>query len=272
MTPPPLSALGEIARKGDPERFAAAIFATEERRETLYAIIAFNLELAKIPPTVSEPMLGEIRLQWWRDAVNALGDTGETGSQEIIAGIAPVVSERSRLLDLIDARSFELGEPAEHDEASLDQWLLDTGGAMSALQVAALGGEGPALDVAAEAGWAEGAGRLIEALPALYEAGLSPIPVAKLDRSAIASGRTPRHVKKAVQMLARRALDRLEAARKRFAEIPKDARAPLLSLREAERRLQVWARGDGDLFIDTSKPSPFRAKSSMLFRAMFGRM
>ena len=57
-----------IARDGDPDRALAALFAPRESRADLLALIAFNVELARIAEQVSEPELGAIRMQWWREA------------------------------------------------------------------------------------------------------------------------------------------------------------------------------------------------------------
>ena len=65
--------LRRIARSGDPDRSLAASFAPREARADLFALIAFNVELARIAEIVSEPGLGTIRLQWWRDAIDARG-------------------------------------------------------------------------------------------------------------------------------------------------------------------------------------------------------
>ena len=58
-----------LVRERDPDRYFSALFAPEERRRFLLALYAFNHELARIGETVREPMLGEIRLQWWRETL-----------------------------------------------------------------------------------------------------------------------------------------------------------------------------------------------------------
>ena len=56
----------------DYDRYLSALFAPACRREALFALIAFNHEIARIPEAVSEPMLGRIRLQWWREVLEAV--------------------------------------------------------------------------------------------------------------------------------------------------------------------------------------------------------
>ena len=60
-----------LVRSADKDRWLTALFVPEERRPLIHALYAFNAELARIRDQVSQPMLGEISLQWWEDAVNA---------------------------------------------------------------------------------------------------------------------------------------------------------------------------------------------------------
>ena len=67
-----LSYCGQEARRLDWERFMCAVFAPVCHRDALFALLAFDLELAKTRTVVSEPLLGEIRLQWWQDAIDKI--------------------------------------------------------------------------------------------------------------------------------------------------------------------------------------------------------
>ncbi|MEX2518551.1 MAG: squalene/phytoene synthase family protein, partial [Paracoccaceae bacterium] len=160
---PPLSAVGALAREGDEDRFLAALFAPARLRERLFALIALNLELAKIPAVVTEPILGEIRLAWWRDALDDLFEGGVVRGHEVIHALgaahetAPL--DRAAMMEMVEARALALTPGALEGEA-LDQFIAGTGGALARAQVAALGGGPKAVEVAALVGWAEGAGRL----------------------------------------------------------------------------------------------------------------
>lgn len=67
-----LSYCGRQVRRYDHDRFLTSLFAPAARREGLLALYAFNVEIAKTAEVVSEAMLGQIRLQWWREAIEAL--------------------------------------------------------------------------------------------------------------------------------------------------------------------------------------------------------
>jgi phytoene synthase len=72
LSPAGLSPCAAELRRHDPDRFLTALFAPAERREALFALYAFNLEVARAREMVSEPMLGRIRLQWWREAIEGI--------------------------------------------------------------------------------------------------------------------------------------------------------------------------------------------------------
>ncbi|MFV0474238.1 MAG: squalene/phytoene synthase family protein, partial [Pikeienuella sp.] len=187
--------MGKSAREGDEARFLAAMFAPEDRREALFALIAFNLELAKIPASVSTPLLGEIRLTWWREALEDLFARDLAGGHEVIVALAearrraPV--DRALLERMIDARLYALEPGGSADRAGLYDFLAGTGGALAAAGVRALGGDDGAASVAALAGWAEGAGRLIAALPGLIAGGGGAPMIAGMDMNALREGRAP---------------------------------------------------------------------------------
>ncbi|MEX0810338.1 MAG: phytoene/squalene synthase family protein [Dongiaceae bacterium] len=62
----------DAVRRGDRDRYLTVLFAPAERRSDLLALYAFNLEIARARESVSEPMLGLIRLQWWRDSLDQM--------------------------------------------------------------------------------------------------------------------------------------------------------------------------------------------------------
>ena len=64
-----LSYIVSEARLNDRDRFLCSIFAPKGIREGLFTVLAFNVEIAKTREMVRENLLGEIRLQWWRDTI-----------------------------------------------------------------------------------------------------------------------------------------------------------------------------------------------------------
>ena len=58
-----------LVREHDRDRYLATLFAPAETRDALFALYAFAAEIGRVRDVAREPMPGEIRLQWWRDAI-----------------------------------------------------------------------------------------------------------------------------------------------------------------------------------------------------------
>ena len=82
----PLRAAGAGGRQGP---FSRTLFAPQKYRRALHALYAFNLEVARTRELAREPMPGEIRLQWWRDALG--GPAGEATAHPVAAALRDVV-------------------------------------------------------------------------------------------------------------------------------------------------------------------------------------
>ena len=115
-------AVRKIARAADPDRALSAVFAPHDVRADLFALYAFNAELARIADQVTEPGLGDIRLQWWREAVDRAA-SGESVGHPVADAFGEMLSRRTlsreRVAALIDARSFDVGETAMPDAATI---------------------------------------------------------------------------------------------------------------------------------------------------------
>lgn len=81
-------------------------------REDLFALFAFNHEIAKTREVVSETQLGLIRLQWWRDAIANIYDGGKVPEHEILQPLAKAILGRGLTREYFDrliyAREFDL--------------------------------------------------------------------------------------------------------------------------------------------------------------------
>jgi len=126
----------------DPDRYRAALLGSKAQRERLCVIYAFHAELAKIPELVSEPMIGAIRYQWWRDAVEEIYTDKPIRQHDIALPLAAVIKGnkigRFDFDNLIDGRERDLDPtPFEHLEAA-KKYCLDTSGRLMAIAVSAL--------------------------------------------------------------------------------------------------------------------------------------
>jgi phytoene synthase len=175
-----------IARDGDPDRGLAALFAPPSARENLLTLTAFNVELARIAEQVKEPAVGEIRLQWWREALGRAGEGERTGNP-----VADAMGEvlrahpalRASLDRLIDARRFDIATRIMPDRPALDAYLDSTAGAMFRAAAELLGAGASEVDRAVLAGGlAYGLAGLMRALPFNASRGRVDLPADDLRR------------------------------------------------------------------------------------------
>jgi len=122
---------GLQVRSFDPDRYLTAIAAPKEFRSALLVLYAFNLEISKIRETVSEPMLGRIRLQWWREAIEGIFH-GTPRNHEVVMALASIIKgfglSRELFDDMINGREFDLEERAPHDIQELESYARSTSG------------------------------------------------------------------------------------------------------------------------------------------------
>lgn len=107
-----LSYCGALVRQYDPDRFLQSMFFPADVREHLWALFAFNHEIAKTREVVSESTLGLIRLQWWRDAIKDIYENDKITEHEVIKPLAQAIKShalpREDFDQLLYAREFDL--------------------------------------------------------------------------------------------------------------------------------------------------------------------
>lgn len=112
-------------KRYDHDRYLAVLLAPADLRPKLAALYAFEVELERVPHTVSEPMLGEIRFQWWRDVLESLTPASRPG-HEVAEALAETLFDTdldpAGLLPLVDVHADRLtAEPS----ATLDAWVAE---------------------------------------------------------------------------------------------------------------------------------------------------
>jgi phytoene synthase len=120
-------------RQWDRPRYLALLFAPDGKREALMTLHAFNAEIARIPLLVSDPQVGLIRLQWWRDTLEAIGK-GETQAHPVAIALSAAMSRHhlplQPLLNLVDAHEHDLYADPMPDILSLEEYLGKTSSAL----------------------------------------------------------------------------------------------------------------------------------------------
>lgn len=133
---------GEV-RRLDRDRFLCALFAPADARRGLMALYAFNLELARIPETVSEPLLGHMRLQWWRDALAAHYGGKPVPDHQIAVALARTITRHGlghgAFKRLLDGRAFDLDDRPFADLAAFEAYAEATSATLAGLTLDVLG-------------------------------------------------------------------------------------------------------------------------------------
>jgi phytoene synthase len=172
----------------DRDRYLSVLYAPAAARPALLALHGLDLELAQVVASTSEPMLGEIRLAWWRDALVAL-DTGAVPAQPLLALIAAEVLPRGVSgadLALLEDRWLGLIGSDDVPESHV------AGGALFALLARLGGGEAQAARRLGEA-WVVGEPAALPVAPPLRPLlGLVQLAARDAARARGGQGREPR--------------------------------------------------------------------------------
>lgn len=241
----------DLVARGDPRRFRAAMAAPLAAREILLPLYAFNIEVSRAPWVTQEPMIAEMRLQWWRDALEELAE-GRGRRHEVVDALGFVDGPMAEALDLcVAARRWDAYKDPFEDEAAFAQYLQRTSGGLIDAGIRALGATPDAGTAAI--GYASGLARYLIAVPDLETRGRVPL----LDGRATA-----------ISALASDAL----AAWPAKVTIAMPARAALFEVAGAKAILSravadPMAVADGRLELP-----PAREKLSLMGAVFFGRI
>lgn len=181
----------ERVRLLDKDRWLAGLFVPAARRPHVYALYAFSAEIARVRDVVSDPLPGEVRLQWWRDLIEGTAH-GEANANPLAAALLDTVERfalpRAALVRLIEARIFDLYDDPMPSVNDLEGYAGDTSSAL--LQLAAIvlaGGDDPGTaEAAGHAGVAYALTGLLRAFPFHAARGQVFLPDDLLGRHGVA--------------------------------------------------------------------------------------
>lgn len=270
---------GEV-RAHDADRHLVTQFAPAPRRAALYALYAFNLEVAKTAEVVSEELLGQIRLEWWREAIGECYG-GEPRRHPVVEPLAAAIREhgltQGHFERLIEARAFDLDPEPHATQAAFEDYAEATSATLVWLALDALGstGEGPR-QAGRHIGIAWALTGLIRAMPFHLRAGRIYVPLELsrrhgIRRSDLLALKASPGLAAAIREIADAARSYLASARAVSAEVGRDAAAALLLATLADGYLERLARVGHDPF-DPRLAVPSALRSLRLwFRATLGR-
>ena len=223
-----------LVRASDFERYASTLFVGAEPRRALLALFAFNIEIARIREQISQPLAGEIRLQWWSDLLDGTAH-GEAEANPVAAELLHAINRHALPLDVlggvIDAHRFDLYDEPMQAMAELEHYLVHTAAALFSLGARVLGQEPSQLPVR-DAGLAWGLARIVEALPAHASRGQMYLPLDELARAGakaedVFAGRSSAELQQLLREFAGRARTHLQNALGQLARSGAPARALL---------------------------------------------
>jgi phytoene/squalene synthetase len=166
-----LEACARLVERGDPDRFRVAMAAPPPAREALFPLYAFNLEVARAPYVTKEPLLAEMRIQWWREALAEAAAGAPPRAHEVAGPLGRLILDRgldvAPLDALAEARRREV-ETRPLGAEEVRDYVRATGGGLMRASCAALGEDRPEAE---EAGFAGGLAAWLLALPDLAARG-----------------------------------------------------------------------------------------------------
>jgi len=220
-------------------------------RAVLFPLYAFNIEVSRAPWVTQEPMIAEMRLQWWRDVCDEMQEGKAVRRHEVATPLtAAVTAEDAKLLDdLVAARRWDIYRDAFEDEAHFDQYIDQTAGNLMWMAAKSLGQADE--NTVRDAAFGAGVAAFLHAIPQLVAHGRVPL----LDGTDAG-----------VAALARRALDRLQSARAQRGSVSAAARPALFPVGASAQVLNAAIKspqrvGEGSLPDMNHFPLAWRAFS-----------
>lgn len=251
-----LTACADLVHKSDPDRFQATMAAPVAARPLLFALYAFNTELARAPWASQESMIAEMRVQWWRDVGAEIAGGGTVRRHYVATPLARLLRpELAQCIDtMAEARRWDIYRDAFEDEAAFDHYIDATSGALMWMAAASLGDADE--QVVRDFGYGVGIANWLRAIPELEAQKRIPL----LDG-------TP----EGVQALARKGLERLRKARVGRSAVSPDAGTSMLSGWQAEAILKQAMQQPERVAQGALGQSEFHRRAGLMWRAALKR-
>lgn len=270
------------AKAGEPDRHLAALLAPPREREALLALAAFAGELARIPRlAVREPMMGEIRLQWWRDALARLeGERAGHAVADAVRQAARDFALPAALLDrMIEARTLELESAPFADDRALHEFLWHTEGALFALAARVVGlGSSEEVEAACRfSGQAYGAARLLFGLPHSLSLGRVPLSQAQMAQAGVGAhdllaGAGGAEVGALLAACRAEISENLAVARRLVQQLPRTSRLAFLPLALVGPYVRALERVSGNPLRQEARIAPLTRVLRIAAAHLFGRL
>jgi phytoene synthase len=247
-----------LVRTHDFARYASALFVPPGQRRALLALYAFNVEISRVREQVSQPLPGEMRLQWWNDMLAGTGHGGIEGNP-VAAELQLVIQSWhlpvERLSRLIDEHQFDLYNDPMPTMAALESYLNDTASALFSLGAGIAGDQSDQIEhLARHAGLAQGIAQVMAALPRDASRRQLFVPQQVLQQHGsgmeeVFAGRQTPNLRAVLRQLINEARGHLQTAFTLLASVPPEVRPVFLPLALVARDLEQMSRADSDPFV-----------------------
>jgi phytoene synthase len=248
----------ELVRSHDFTRYVSTLFVSAEQRRALLAIYAFNVEISRVREQVSQPLPGEIRLQWWTDML-AGEDQGGVEGNPVAAELKRAIRNWDlpveRLSRLIEEHQFDLYNDPMPSVAALESYINDTSSTLFSLGAGIAGWQSDEIEhLARHAGLAQGMAQVVSAL--LLDASRRQlfVPLQLLESHGssmeeVFAGKETTKLRAALNQLTGEARGHLTTAFALLEQAPPEVRPIFLPLALVNRDLKRTARADSDPFV-----------------------
>ena len=243
----------DLVRERDKDRFLATLFAPADQRRDLFALYAFNIEIASVQSKVREPLAGEARLQYWHDLI---AGGGEAGANPVAQALLEVTRRRAlrreAFLDLIEAHRFDIYDESFATLDELDAYAAKTSSALIELAMQILDKRGAAEhELARHAGIAYGLTGLLRSLAFHASHRKLYVPQEILAAHEVASadilaGRSTPQLRAALADIREHARRHLDLMRSGLADLSNQLVPALLAVTLVPGYLARMERGDYD--------------------------
>ncbi|MGX1322975.1 phytoene synthase [Bradyrhizobium sp. USDA 377] len=251
-TPPDSAAFcADLVRSHDFPRYVATLFAPAAERRALLALYAFNVEIVRVRDQVSQPLPGEIRLQWWTDMLSGHvhgSAEGNPVAAELLRTIRDFDLPVEPLSLLADEHQFDLYNDPMPTMAALEGYLAATSSALFGLAAQVLGPPSEAAEhLARHAGLAQGIAQIIANLPrdAAHRQLFLPQQVLASQGCSmedVFAGKETPSLRAVLDQLAGEAQQHVTTALSLLAQLPPSVRPAFLPLSQAQADLKRLSR------------------------------
>jgi phytoene synthase len=248
----------DLVRSHDFARYAATLFVPPDQRRALLALYAFNAEITRVRDQVSQPLPGEVRLQWWTDMLEGEGQGGVEGhpvASELLLAIRQWSLPTEPLSRLIDEHQFDLYNDPMPTLAALEGYVTETSSALFALAARIAGSRsGEVEHLARHAGLAQGFSLVVASLGRDASRRQLFVPLQLLQKHGsgmeeVFAGKQTPNLRAALNQLILEAGQHLDTALALLADVPAGVRLIFLPLQEVRRDLARMSRADTDPFV-----------------------